>query len=231
MPAVSRGATGVCAYTGRMHSARQNRRNKFRVISAAPGAASATFYHPAIGNRLSSARGDAHSRDAFPAGLGVMTISAISSSSASSISTFQQDRQAFNQLTNALQSGDLTAAQNAYNTLASSPMAQGNSPFAQAIQQIGQDLQSGDASQLSPMRKRCCHRCSRRAAIITIITAAAVGVVGYVEAQVAPTPAILTAIARTPLRRLPRRIQTTRSTSKHDKRELSAAPYAPLITA
>ena len=82
-----------------------------------------------------------------------MTISAISSSNASAISTFQQDRQAFNQLTNALQAGDLTAAQNAYNTLASSPMAQGNSPFAQAIQQIGQDLQAGDASALADAQK------------------------------------------------------------------------------
>lgn len=82
-----------------------------------------------------------------------MTISAISSSGASSISTFQQDRQAFNQLTNALQSGDLNAAQNAYQTLASSPMAQGNSPFAQAIQQIGKDLQAGDASSLADAQK------------------------------------------------------------------------------
>jgi hypothetical protein len=82
-----------------------------------------------------------------------MTISAISSSNASSISTFQQDRQAFNQLTSALQSGDLTAAQNAYNTLASSPMAQGNGPFAQAIQQIGKDLQAGDAASLADAQK------------------------------------------------------------------------------
>jgi hypothetical protein len=82
-----------------------------------------------------------------------MTISAISSSNASSISTFQQDRQAFNQLAKDLQSGDLAAAQSAYNTLASSPMAQGNSPFAQAIQQIGQDLQSGDASALADAQK------------------------------------------------------------------------------
>lgn len=73
-----------------------------------------------------------------------MTISAISSSSASFVATFQKDRQAFGQLAGALQAGDLTAAQNAYNTLASSPIAQGNSPFAQALQQIGQDLQSGD---------------------------------------------------------------------------------------
>ena len=82
-----------------------------------------------------------------------MTISAISSSGASFISTFQKDRQAFNQLANALQSGDLTAAKDAYNTLASSPMAQGNSPFAQAIRQIGQDLQSGDASALADAQK------------------------------------------------------------------------------
>ena len=82
-----------------------------------------------------------------------MTISAISSSNASSISTFQQDRQAFNQLTSALQSGDLTTAQSAYNTLASSPMAQGNGPFAQAIQQIGKDLQAGDPASLADAQK------------------------------------------------------------------------------
>jgi len=75
-----------------------------------------------------------------------MTISAISSFSASQVSSFQKDRQAFNQLTNALQSGDMTAAQAAYNTLSSSPMAQGNGPFAQALQQIGKDLQSNDLS-------------------------------------------------------------------------------------
>ena len=82
-----------------------------------------------------------------------MTISAISSSNAFSISTFQQDRQAFNQLTSALQDGDLAAAQDAYNTLASSPMAQGSGPFAQAIQQIGKDLQAGDASSLADAQK------------------------------------------------------------------------------
>ena len=73
-----------------------------------------------------------------------MTISAISPFSASSIFSYQKDRQAFGQLVNGLQSGDLAAAQDAYNTLASSPMAQGNGTFAQAIQQIGKDLQSGD---------------------------------------------------------------------------------------
>lgn len=73
-----------------------------------------------------------------------MTISAISSSSASFVSTFQQDRKTFGQLVSALQSGDLSSAQDAYNTLASSPLAQGNSPLAQTLQQIGQDLQNGD---------------------------------------------------------------------------------------
>lgn len=75
-----------------------------------------------------------------------MTISAISSFSASQVSSFQNYRLAFTQLTNALQSGDMTAAQSAYNTLASSPMAQGNGPSAQALQQIGKDLQSNDLS-------------------------------------------------------------------------------------
>ena len=73
-----------------------------------------------------------------------MAISAISSFSASPTSSYQNYRQAFSQLTNALQSGNLSAAQDAYSTLASSPAAQGSGPFAQALQQIGQDLQSGD---------------------------------------------------------------------------------------
>jgi len=73
-----------------------------------------------------------------------MTISAISSSGASPISNFQTFRQDFSQLVSALQSGDLSDAQNAYATLSSSPLAQGNGPFAQAIQQIGNYLQQGD---------------------------------------------------------------------------------------
>ncbi len=73
-----------------------------------------------------------------------MTISAISSFSASQTSNYQNYKQAFSQLTNALQSGNLSAAQSAYDTLASSPAAQGTGPLAQALQQIGQDLQSGD---------------------------------------------------------------------------------------
>jgi hypothetical protein len=73
-----------------------------------------------------------------------MTISAISSFSASQTSNYQNYRQAFSQLTNALQSNDLSAAQSAYDTLASSPAAQGTGPVAQALQQIGKDLAAGD---------------------------------------------------------------------------------------
>ncbi len=73
-----------------------------------------------------------------------MTISAISSATASPVSNFQTIRQAFSQLTSALQSNDPAAAQSAFDTLSSSPLAQGNDAFAQAIQQIGQDLKSGN---------------------------------------------------------------------------------------
>jgi hypothetical protein len=75
-----------------------------------------------------------------------MAISSISSASISPTQSFNPSaiRQAFSQLGNALQSGDLSAAQSAYTTLSQSPAAQGNGPFAQALQQIGQDLQSGD---------------------------------------------------------------------------------------
>ena len=44
----------------------------------------------------------------------------------------------------ALQSGDLDAAKSAYDTLKSSPAAQGTGPFAQALQQIGNALDSND---------------------------------------------------------------------------------------
>jgi len=73
-----------------------------------------------------------------------MTISAISSFSASQTSNYQNYRQAFSQLANALQSGDLDAAKSAYDTLKSSPAAQGTGPFAQALQQIGKALDSND---------------------------------------------------------------------------------------
>lgn len=75
-----------------------------------------------------------------------MAILAISPASVSPAQSFNPSaiRQAFSQLADALQSGDLTAAQSAYSTHSQSPAAQGNGPFAQALQQIGQDLQSGD---------------------------------------------------------------------------------------
>ena len=73
-----------------------------------------------------------------------MTISAISPFSASQSSNYQNYRQAFSQLANALQSGDLDAAKSAYDTLKSSPAAQGTGPFAQALQQNGNALDSND---------------------------------------------------------------------------------------
>ena len=53
-------------------------------------------------------------------------------------------RQAFGQLTNALQSGDLSAAQSAYASLSQAAGGDPNSPFAQALSQIGDALQSSD---------------------------------------------------------------------------------------
>lgn len=53
-------------------------------------------------------------------------------------------RQAFGQLTNALQSGDLSAAQSAYASLSQAAGGDPNSPFAQALSQIGAALQSSD---------------------------------------------------------------------------------------
>ena len=52
-------------------------------------------------------------------------------------------RQAFGQLTNALQSGDLSAAQSAYASLSQAAGGDPNSPFAQALSQCDA-LQSGD---------------------------------------------------------------------------------------
>ena len=53
-------------------------------------------------------------------------------------------RQAFGQLTNALQSGDLSAAQSACASLSQAAGGDPNSPFAQALSQIGDALQSSD---------------------------------------------------------------------------------------
>jgi hypothetical protein len=59
-------------------------------------------------------------------------------------------RQSFNQLVDALNSGSLTDAQQAYSALGQlqgsgqGPSANSNTPLARALSQIGQDLQSGD---------------------------------------------------------------------------------------
>jgi hypothetical protein len=77
-------------------------------------------------------------------------MASISPASAGSTWTLQQPngqtsaRQAFQQLSSALQSGDLSGAQSAYSTLSQAFGSNQNSPFASALQQIGSDLQSGD---------------------------------------------------------------------------------------
>jgi hypothetical protein len=77
-----------------------------------------------------------------------MSISSVSSASANPAQSFNQTNisKDFAQLSSALQSGDLAAAQSAYNSLEQSPLAQGNGPVAKALQQIGQDLKSGDTA-------------------------------------------------------------------------------------
>lgn len=72
-----------------------------------------------------------------------MAVTAVAVGASLQTNPFAQARQAFGQLVSAIQSGNLNAAQNAYDTLSSSPLAQ-SGPVAQAIQQIGQDLASGD---------------------------------------------------------------------------------------
>lgn len=56
-------------------------------------------------------------------------------------------RQALGQLTSAIQSGNLSAAQSAYSTLAQTAGSNPNDPFAQALAQIGDDLQLGNITQ------------------------------------------------------------------------------------
>jgi len=75
-----------------------------------------------------------------------MTISAISTASNPFYIDQSSARQSFGQLVSALKSGDLSAAQSAYAAFTQSAGSQldSNSPFAQAINQIGQDLQSGN---------------------------------------------------------------------------------------
>lgn len=56
-------------------------------------------------------------------------------------------QQSFNQLMQAIQSGNLQAAQQAYATLTQNAPQTQNSPFGQAISQIGAALSSGNISQ------------------------------------------------------------------------------------
>ena len=53
-------------------------------------------------------------------------------------------RQAFAQLTSAIQSGNLAAAQSAYSTLTQANGGNASGPLAQGLKQIGDALQSGD---------------------------------------------------------------------------------------
>jgi outer membrane protein assembly factor BamD (BamD/ComL family) len=81
---------------------------------------------------------------------------AISSISGCTTNPFQSQtnqanfRQTFNQLVSALNSGDLSTAQQAFSALSQlqsngqGPSANSNSPLAKALSQIGQALQSGD---------------------------------------------------------------------------------------
>jgi hypothetical protein len=73
-----------------------------------------------------------------------MSIASISSAPANLPPPVDPMRQAFGQLVNALQSGNLTGAQNAYSAFTQAAPGQGSGPFAQAISQIGDALQSGD---------------------------------------------------------------------------------------
>jgi hypothetical protein len=80
-----------------------------------------------------------------------MAVSGISTSSVNSYqpNDQQQSRQQFTLLVKALQSGDLSGAQQAYSALTQSQgngsaPSDPNSPFAQALSKIGQALKSGD---------------------------------------------------------------------------------------
>jgi DNA-binding FadR family transcriptional regulator len=79
-----------------------------------------------------------------------MAVSSITSSAAGGYQPNQQTnfRQTFSQLLQAIQSGDLSGARQAYAALGDlqnqGPSADANSPFAQALSQIGQALQNGD---------------------------------------------------------------------------------------
>ena len=75
-------------------------------------------------------------------GMGVSSLNASSATQSTSAGNWQQRQQAMQDLTTALKSGDLTAAQKAFTGLSSNRNVQGNSPLAK----LGQALQSGDLS-------------------------------------------------------------------------------------
>jgi hypothetical protein len=78
-----------------------------------------------------------------------MSISIVSSTPPSTAQTSPDSgmRSAFQQLTQAIGSGDLDAAQSAYSTLSKMQgNTQGNGPFAQLMSSLGKDLASGDLS-------------------------------------------------------------------------------------
>ncbi len=72
-----------------------------------------------------------------------MTIAAISNTSAN-LPPPSGQQQSFGQLVNAIRSGDLDAAQQAYSAFTQTSAGQSGGPFAQAVSQIGDALQSGD---------------------------------------------------------------------------------------
>jgi hypothetical protein len=72
-----------------------------------------------------------------------MAMAAVSSALSTVPPPVNSIRQSFAQLVNALQSGNLTAAQSAYSAF-SAQTGGGSGPLSQALSQIGDALQSGD---------------------------------------------------------------------------------------
>lgn len=82
-----------------------------------------------------------------------MSIQSVSAASYPSAAQYTNWKNSFDQLTQAIQSGDLTAAQQAYQSLSQQLPATGNgaagpgSAIAQALGQIGNALQAGNLTQ------------------------------------------------------------------------------------
>ena len=73
-----------------------------------------------------------------------MAVSSISSATTPQTPDPQNPRLLFMQLAKAIQSGDLSGAQDAYNALEAQGGGNPNSPFAQALSAIGTALQNND---------------------------------------------------------------------------------------